>query len=1365
MEFLSLLRDVLGRLAPYLPFMITGVVFLAIALLSLIFVFIWKKRQANRLSLEDRTEPHLSDDDDYEAFDVDPDDLPNMPLRRSFRHAVKLLRDHVNVRDYRYSIPWYLLVGPEGSGKSTMAENIGLNLPLGRPAEDWEGVHPGCKWWFFDRGVLLDIAGDYIRRRDGRGSDTAGWSLLLRLLEQWRPRRPIDGVVVAVPIDDLLTRTGTPRSTEDLKRRAEALYKKLWQAQVRLGLAFPVYIVLTKGDTMTGFQPFVRELPLHAHRDVLGWSSPYNFDSQFNGKWVDEAISSISQSVLDAQLEIFATHPDMDDAEDLFQFPAAIDSLKQPLQTYLQQIFKPSAFHEAFALRGVFLTGDDGTGQEKFTSVSVMHGIYSGPKDSPANPAFLTDVFAEKIFPEKGLARPARRALLSRNRHVLVAQAASAAIVVVGGIWIAWSAAVLQSDTATVKPFIEKVALNLDRLDRTRAITSSQTVEGHFDHESALVLLEGMTQLNTDSLTLWSAPTSWFSDLDDDVVRFTIKAFNRVILQSMRSGLVERGRQLAAGRMPATINMDDQSQGISRGEGYTKLERYTVAVRQFEDAVDRFNNLSKTEDIEDVKHLVRYLFGTNLPDEFLSNSRFYEQALASAVYREIEIDPIREAITREYLVIEREAIDSLFLRSPLVVGLETLSRNLDSAAARRNQAITLLQDIRSLIQQLDEAFREPQYVWIDGADYNPEAAFETTIGRVAGSALLGPDVAEDLAVQIQRAWRDARGRLTRISSFAVGPLIVEEDGQPTLRFTDRVDSLRVAIEALFAKPFMAVERTQPLPSPPPGQTPIIWNVGLLQEVLELITEYDAYVKDEINVAPRALHGLIAGAAAERLEQNANSRIAQAHQINRSARGAGGVRGEDGLQREVGNFRQAAPVLMAVLGTYDELALENSYLGLADLFGRQGVDIIDTVDVLFTEERFFLPASPSLSNWNGERGASLAAFLARDELDLRDVLANQRDRLSLIAGEYAKPVVDAIRGLQNTLFTESERVLLQKWIDITDETEKLRLKKADNTITQLESFILGPMSSASLSTCPDIVGDGGLSIGVSDFFQNRQAFLQRQLAQRCRELAGVQAVDAYSAIVSEFSRRLQGRFPFSAGAYDADQREASPREIREFFLVYDRNVEQARAALETAGGFGLSREFALRFLNEMDDVRTFFDPFLQTAGLDDTPFFDLTVGFRVNRQSEVGANQVIDWSMQVGSQRVAIFDTERTLRWSLGDQITLIFRWAGNATQIPASGTGQPGVSVNDRTVTMRFSNAWSLADLIRRHTAGSESFADFADPQPHTLRFDVPTRPAAGGPIEQSRLFVRTELSAAVDGQPVFLTMPTFPASAPLLGQ
>ncbi|MEQ9490630.1 MAG: type VI secretion protein IcmF/TssM N-terminal domain-containing protein [Alphaproteobacteria bacterium] len=1365
MEFLSLLRDVLGRLAPYLPFMIGSIVFLALAVMSLIFLIIHRRRKQSQLALEDRSEPSLSerDDDDYEAFDVDPDDLPNMPLRRSFRHAVKLLRDHVNVRDYRYSIPWYLLIGPEGSGKSTLAENIGLNLPLGRPAEDWEGIHPGCKWWFFDRGVILDIAGDFVRRRDGRGSDTNGWSLLLRLLEQWRPRRPIDGIVVAIPVDDLLTRTGAPRPPEDLKRRAEALYKKLWQAQVRLGLAFPVYIMLTKGDSLTGFQPFVRELPLHAHRDILGWSSPYNFDSQFNGKWVDEAVSSISQSVLDAQLEIFATQADLPDAEDLFQFPAAIDSLNQPLQIYLQQIFKPSAYHEAFALRGVFLTGDDGEGRDQFTSVAVMHGVYSGPKDSNASPVFLTDVFANKIFPEKGLARPARRALLSRNRHVLAAQAASAALIVFGGIWLAWASAGLGSATATVRPFIEKVASKLERLDQTRAATGQSATEGIFDHESALILLEGMTQLNTDSLILWSVPTSWFSELDDDVVRFTTKAFNRVILQSMRAGLVERGRELSAGRMGDTDALDIGPEAVARGDEFSNLSRYTLSVRRFEEAVDRFNRLNDSEEIEDVKQLVQYLFGTTLPDEFTRHARFYEEALASAVYRQIEVEPIHHAIGREYLEVEKAAIDGMFIGSPLVRNLESLARLLDAAAVRRSQSIEVLQEIRTLIRNINEGFRDPRYSWIDNPDFNVDTAFETTIGRIAGSGLLGPEVAEAFVSKVRRSWVETRAQLGRITSFTVGPLIVSEDGNPKPRFTNRIENLYIAIEALFAKPFMQVERSQSLPAPPAGLSSVEWNIGLLQETLSLIGEYDTYVKDEINVAPRPLHALIAEAAAQRLEQNANTRIAQAHQVSRSLRG--GVRAENSLQREVANFSQAAPMLAAVLGAYDELALADSYLGLADLFGRQGIDILDTVDVLFTEERFYLPVSSGLSNWNGERGAALAAFLARDELGLRDILSNQRDRLMLIAGQYAKPVVNSLQSLQNTLFTESERVLLEKWSDITEETEKLRLKKPDSTISQLEDFILGPMMSASLSTCKDVVGEETYAIGVSDFFRNRQAQLRRQLAQRCRELAGAQAIDAYSAIVDQFADRLQGRFPFSAGAYRPDQREVSPRDLREFFLVYDSNVDQARAALETAGGFGLSREFALRFLNEMDDVRTFFDSFLQTGSTDDTPFFDLAVSFRVNRQAEIGANQVIDWAMQVGNRQVTIRDAEKSLRWTLGDRVRLSFRWAENGTLVPASSGGGGNVSVVDRTVTETFDNAWSLVDLIRRHAAGSDSFADFADPQPHTLRFDIPTRPAAGGPVQQSRLFSRIELSGSVDGQPIFLTMPTFPAAAPLLGQ
>src|SRR5947199_4114057 len=107
--------------------------------------------------------------------------LAALGLKASFSRAMRTLRAHVTRRDYRYRLPWFLMVGESGSGKSTALGESGLGLPLGRPAEQTYGVKQGLSWFFFDRGVVLDVAGDMVLRRDGEASNQRGWNQLARL--------------------------------------------------------------------------------------------------------------------------------------------------------------------------------------------------------------------------------------------------------------------------------------------------------------------------------------------------------------------------------------------------------------------------------------------------------------------------------------------------------------------------------------------------------------------------------------------------------------------------------------------------------------------------------------------------------------------------------------------------------------------------------------------------------------------------------------------------------------------------------------------------------------------------------------------------------------------------------------------------------------------------------------------------------------------------------------------------------------------------------------------------------------------------------------------------------------------------------
>ena len=130
-------------------------------------------------------------------------------LRERFEEAVATLKQKRRSGHTLYELPWYMIIGAPGSGKTTALVNSGLNFPLeqrsGKGALRGVGGTRNCDWWFTDEAVLLDTAGRYTTQDSDAGADSAGWSEFLALLRKYRKRRPINGVILAISAQDLMT--------------------------------------------------------------------------------------------------------------------------------------------------------------------------------------------------------------------------------------------------------------------------------------------------------------------------------------------------------------------------------------------------------------------------------------------------------------------------------------------------------------------------------------------------------------------------------------------------------------------------------------------------------------------------------------------------------------------------------------------------------------------------------------------------------------------------------------------------------------------------------------------------------------------------------------------------------------------------------------------------------------------------------------------------------------------------------------------------------------------------------------------------------------------------------------------------------
>ena len=116
-------------------------------------------------------------------------------LQRRFKDALRTIRRSSLYRGrserWRNDLPWYLLIGPQGAGKTSLLDFSGVDFPLNREQQKLTRDIGGtryCDWYFADHGVLIDTAGRYLSH-DESAVDKSAWQSLLGLLRKRRARQ------------------------------------------------------------------------------------------------------------------------------------------------------------------------------------------------------------------------------------------------------------------------------------------------------------------------------------------------------------------------------------------------------------------------------------------------------------------------------------------------------------------------------------------------------------------------------------------------------------------------------------------------------------------------------------------------------------------------------------------------------------------------------------------------------------------------------------------------------------------------------------------------------------------------------------------------------------------------------------------------------------------------------------------------------------------------------------------------------------------------------------------------------------------------------------------------------------------------
>ncbi|MBK4770257.1 MAG: type VI secretion system membrane subunit TssM [Pantoea sp. Morm] len=360
--------------------------------------------------------------------------------------------------NYLYQLPWYVMIGAPGAGKTTALLNAGLEFPLtdslGKEAVRGVGGTRHCDWWFTDSAVLIDTAGRYALQESQRARDGAEWHNFIKLLKRYRTRQPINGVIMTISVADLLTDSAEARHAQ-----ASALRSRMVELHQQTGIHFPVYVMVTKTDLLKGFMSFYGNLSKPQRDAIWGFTFPWEPGKPHKDDWhrsFSERFQQLEQRLQQQLADVMAGERDLTQRADSFLFPQEFSSLRPLLNEYLDVVFSRHQDEIAWSARGLFFTSGTQEGlpfdrimgelnrklQLPHTGESSLAAWDSVNRSNPipgtkGQSFFIRDLLSDLVFRESGLAG-SNRHWEYRNRllHWIGYGALTGALVLLSGLWL-----------------------------------------------------------------------------------------------------------------------------------------------------------------------------------------------------------------------------------------------------------------------------------------------------------------------------------------------------------------------------------------------------------------------------------------------------------------------------------------------------------------------------------------------------------------------------------------------------------------------------------------------------------------------------------------------------------------------------------------------------------------------------------------------------------------------------------------------------------------------------------------------------------------------------------------------------------------
>ncbi|WP_035056411.1 type VI secretion system protein [Andreprevotia chitinilytica] len=1239
---------------------------------------------------------------------------------RTFRGTVHQLERDIGVGD-RYQTPWVLLLGDKAQNAELLCQAWRLNS---EGKAGWFG-----RWWYGSDGAVLAIPDDMFAHADGALAPVSAWRRLLGALLRIRANRPLDAIVWTVSAKNLW-------SSDASVAAGLSAYKKFADLQQRLGLSLPVYLVVTETEQVPGFLELSQALPDDAQDMMLGWSSPFASGVAYRSDWVDLALDQVTHTLVEAGAEVGTLAGGMSEA--LYLLPRQFDAIRGNLQALCDPVFRGNALGEAPALRGIYFVGSRAADTGPVDDFAPQDG-----KVAAALPVFSGRLLRQRILAEQGLAQPIPRILTMRRRwhRITIAVAAVLAVVWLAGMTWVWH--VERNDATTLATLLK--TMKDERGEHRAAMTSDDGAR-----QGVSTLWRTLSDAPSWGFSSVLFPTSLFTSTDARIDDALSNALRHSLFMPLRAGLLRSAQSVRAIGADSTREEGDDTDAPEKWPRYVTAKQLADAASTLEHRANQFNHALRdsTVALDEATDLANGLFGLDLHAGKLAQRAHFRRILADAdepMSQPIDLGPVRPAIAEHFSLLMQRWLNRLYADETFSHTAQQAEQELQLLDAGQGNSVPELEAFNGRIDLLRRLVAATNSAWghTSGQDLVP--GYTALLETARRCSLIGGDVVDRVLVHAGQVRVEFHNRwLNGESSFSA---LLKQGQGGVIELQDEVVKLGAAIHSLLDQSFVVNSPAGEINARQSDSTLKGMDTESVVAAQHLFEDYQKYSIKDVLLVPEQYRAALESAAQANTAKSMWGKLTE-HAASEDKEGLD-------ANDEALHFEALSRAVTAVLTAFDELKRRDLVDATTREMNERALASLHHAEDAIQSLALYQPLHGNFIWWDGSKNAGMRAYRATNPKELQQYLGAQLELVANLAVSEL-PAVTWLAGHRITLSVK-DQLLVHRWQNMNGELKRYKEKNPGASPAVLEKLISHDLNDMDLNNCKTLLEQVDVPVsglGNGEFFAERIQTITGMASSRCNALRTQASANAYMKLTGYFNQYLAGRFPFADNVKAPD---AAPERVAEFTKLLDETlpmVQMGLGDLQTA-----QADAARQFLDELQQGRTWLAPlFMRDAG---GPWqgVDVDVRWRTDRDHEQGADQVIEWSMNVAGQKARYPGGDKNrVHWSIGQPVSLVLRWAKDAPQIPTDDAFQPALGVFEKQAGWGYDGHWALLRLLRDHLSPYRvpTGGDYSDV---ALMFNLPVRTPAVHTDARAQMFLRVALIAP--GGKASLALSPLPMAAP----